>query len=40
LENPATLSDEAYRRRYVERFQAWHETYPLTPDARLWKQPA
>jgi hypothetical protein len=31
------LSDEAYRRLYVEKLKARHETYPLVTDQRFWQ---
>jgi hypothetical protein len=37
LESTGALTDEAYRSRYVERLQSWHQTYPLAPDTRLWQ---
>lgn len=40
LETQGTLSEEAYRLRYEEKFQIRHEIYPLVPDVRLWNQPA
>ena len=37
LESFGALTDEAYRSRYVERLEVWHQTYPLVPDPRLWQ---
>jgi hypothetical protein len=38
LNAPETLSDEVYSRRYQEKLNGWHQTYPLRPDQRLWKK--
>ena len=40
LETATAPTDEAYRARYEEKLKAWHRTYPLARDTRLWKQPA
>ncbi|MBX9592623.1 MAG: hypothetical protein K2X43_25320 [Hyphomonadaceae bacterium] len=37
LEHAGAATDEAYRSRYEERLKAWHATYPLPPDPRLWR---
>ena len=38
LGNAATLTDEAYGRRYEEKLYGWHQTYPMRSDSRLWKR--
>jgi predicted O-linked N-acetylglucosamine transferase (SPINDLY family) len=37
IENIEMLSDEAYFALYNEKLAEWHGVYPITPDARLWR---
>ena len=37
LEHVGTLQDEEYRRRYQEKLSLQHQTYPIQPDARIWR---
>ena len=37
LEHVGTLRDEEYRRRYQEKLSLQHQTYPIQPDARIWR---
>jgi len=36
LENIETLSDDSYISLYQEKLEAWHNSYPIRPDNRLW----
>ena len=36
LEEMGRLDDEAYRRLYRDHLAAYHATYPIRPDCRLW----
>ncbi|HYC18767.1 MAG TPA: glycosyl transferase [Pseudolabrys sp.] len=39
LENIETLSDDSYISLYREKLEAWHNSYPIRPDSRLWLEP-
>jgi len=36
-ENIEVLSDQEYRSLYQAKLSEWNETYPVKPDARLWR---
>jgi predicted O-linked N-acetylglucosamine transferase (SPINDLY family) len=36
IEKTELLSDAAYLALYREKLEHWHNTYPITPDKRLW----
>jgi hypothetical protein len=38
LENIETMSDDAYLALYREKLAEWHSAYPISPDARLWRE--
>jgi hypothetical protein len=37
LENIEALNDEAYLALYQEKLAEWHNSYPIEPDARFWR---
>jgi predicted O-linked N-acetylglucosamine transferase (SPINDLY family) len=38
FENIETMSDDAYLALYREKLAEWHSAYPISPDARLWRE--
>ena len=38
LENIETLSEDAYISLYREKLESWHNSYPIRPDCRLWRE--
>lgn len=38
LEDVGGLTDDAYRRRYQDKLDIWHRTYPIKSDSRFCKQ--
>jgi predicted O-linked N-acetylglucosamine transferase (SPINDLY family) len=38
IENSELLSDEAYRTLYQEKLRQRHNSYPIYPDMRLWRE--
>jgi len=38
LENSGSLSDDAYRALYEKKLAERHNTYPIYPDMRLWRE--
>ena len=38
LENIETLCEDAYISLYREKLESWHNSYPIRPDGRLWRE--